>query len=135
MIHRFLADIIGTGEGDSDEFRPAVALYTHDWSAEMPADPVTGKLLNKWAMVEVRSGDYAQMDLDLGIDAMPFCELSTPVAQIDSVQLWNLREALSRRGIGAGITIGVATYGDIVAAIALRANAGTVDPTKAQLVL
>ena len=48
------------------------------------------------------------------------------------MQVYVLKQALTRRGIGAAMVDSANSYGDILAAIALRANAGSVVPAREQ---
>lgn len=131
----YLSDIIGTGEADIDEYRPAVADYPVNWSCSMPAHPDTGAPLNDWGLVEVTKGDVSLLELDPRIDTLPKVSLSTLVADIAPGDVAAMRSALDSRGIGSGIVDTAAIYGDIIAGISLRANAGTVTPALGQATL
>lgn len=136
MSKRFyLADVLGTGEADVDEFRPAVADYPVDYSWSLPCD-ATGRPLNSWGLVEVTRADGADvvvMANDLRLEALPVADRDTLVLQIDSAALDSLRAALARRGIGSALIDEASNFGDMLDAIARRANVGPVMATTAQL--
>lgn len=135
MERYFLADIIGDGT-EENEFRPSVAnYYDLGWSAEQPADTQTGRPLNDWCLVKITQGDLTPLVQDPSVDALPNCPLATPINQIDPDQLAGMREALTRRKIGSAIIETAGDFGGVLAAIAVRANAGTLVPTAAQLEL
>lgn len=138
MSLHFLNDIIGQGT-DEDSWRPSLFDYpTANAQAEMPTypetDPRWGQLINNWALVELKGGYVPEMAADPRIDPLPDCPLETPVSQIDAGQMDALRAALTRRGIAIDVD-GAGTFGGILAAISLRANAGAVTPAKAELSL
>jgi hypothetical protein len=132
MNRYVLADILGTGEADVDEFRPAVADYPvgWKWSGSAPNVPKQGGTV----LVEVTSGDVSPMIGDDRIDMLPTCPLSTPATQIDAGEMAVMRAALDRRNMGIAINM-AGTYGDIIAVITLRANVEGTVPTRAELTL
>lgn len=131
----YLADIIGDGTDEGGDFRAATSDYPVGTTGEMPANPTTGKPLNTWMLIEVFVGDVAVLAGDPRIDPLPDVPLSAPLAQIDPAQLSSMRVVLTRRGIGAGIVDTALAFGDVLAGIALRANAGAVTTAAAQLEL
>lgn len=134
MNRIYLADIIGDGTDEGGDFRAATADYPLGTTGSMPADPATGIPLNAWMLVGVFAGDVAALIGDARIDPLPDCALDTPVSMIDPDQLATMRAALIRRGIGVSIDT-AANYGEIIAAINLRANAANATPAVAQLTL
>lgn len=131
----YLADIIGDGTDEGGDFRAATSDYPVGTTGEMPASPTTGKPLNAWMLIEVFAGDVSALEGDPRIDPLPDVPLSTPLVQVDPAVLGRMRAALTRRGIGAGIADTAQVFGDVLAGIAVRANAGTVTTAAAQLEL
>lgn len=117
----YVADIIGTGEADVDEFRPAVADYMSGWGwVTAPGDPMP-----EWALVKLTAEPPAEMAFDVRIDALPTCPTSTPVHEIDTLELAALRMTLDKRGISQDVLDQCATYGDVLAVIASHASGGS----------
>lgn len=120
----YLSDVIGTGEPDVDEFRPAVAAYPVGWAAasNMADDP---RILG-WVLVEVNIGNVTPLASDPRIDVLPDVPLSTLLSAVNVGEVAAMRAALSRRGIGIP---DVATFGEVITYIKLRAEIPNAMPT------
>lgn len=133
MHPKFLCDIVPIVSEEGTSYDPAVMEYWMSFQALATTYDATAQ--GAWMLLEITGGDIALLQGDPRIDPLPNVPNTTPVALIDPETVATLRAALVRRGIGAAIVDAAATFGDILAGIALRANAGNVTPATAQLEL
>lgn len=131
MSPKFLCDIIPIVSEEGTSYDPAVMEYWMSFQALATTYDATAP--GAWMLLEIIGGDIALLQGDPRIDPLPNVANTTPVASINSEEMATLRAALTRRGIGAAIVDTATTFGDILAGIALRANAGNVTPAAAQL--
>ena len=117
-----LADLIGDGTSDTNEWRPSVANYRIGWGWSCPMD-ANGVPLNNWGLVEVFNESpeaVAAMEEDSSIDPLPHVTHDTPLASIDTTRVI---VALARRNIGRDVLDRAPTFGELLANIAARAAA------------
>ncbi|WP_273036012.1 hypothetical protein [Massilia timonae] len=122
MRRYYLADLIGDGTPDTNEWRPSVANYRVGWGWSCPMG-VNGVPLNNWGLVEVFNESpeaIAAMEKDLSIDPLPHVPHDTPLASIDTTRVI---VALTRRNIGRDVLDRARTFGELLANIAARAAA------------
>lgn len=133
MYPKFLCDIVPIVSEEGTSYDPAVMEYWMSFQALAMTSDATAP--GAWMLLEIIGGDLALLQDDARIDPLPNVPNATLVTSINPGEVAALRAALTRRGIGAGIVDTAATFGDILAGIALRANAGNATPTAAQLEL
>lgn len=124
----YLADIIGTGEADVDEFRTAVADHTRN-----PANPLkyeggfpvgeTGLPVHSWTLVIVEAPDHTPLLNDPRIDALPDFPLDGKVSSINTVAKNAMLAAMIRRGIDTSSVAGTDGYREVIRLIGVAANA------------
>jgi hypothetical protein len=116
MNRYYIADIIGTGEPDIDEFRLAVAEFPGTgwgWDHPAPMYPVAGG----WGLAKVMISNpegYAAMEDDPRIDPLPPLAITD---SLDGVDTSRVRAALARRGIDESTLDEASTFGDLLANI------------------
>jgi hypothetical protein len=121
MKHYYLADLIGTGEADVDDFRASVANHPVGWGWSCPSDS-NGMPLNKWGLVEVFTASPEALEAmaqDPSIDPLPFLAHDAPLTGVDTT---SLRAALVRRDIGEDVLDSAETFGALLDNIAARAE-------------
>lgn len=120
MKRYYLADLIGDGTPDTNEWRPSVANYRVGWGWSCPSD-ANGVPLNNWGLVEVfyeTPEAIAAMEQDPTIDPLPYVPPDTPLASISTTRAI---VALTRRNIGRDVLDEAGTFGELLANIAARA--------------
>lgn len=120
MKRYYLADLIGDGTPDENEWRPSIANYRVGWGWQCPSDS-NGVPLNNWGLVEVFKETpeaISAMDLDSTIDPLPYITNDTLLSGIDMSEV---REALVRRSIGTDVLDSSVTFADLLSNIANRA--------------
>lgn len=134
MIRYFLTDIIGTGDPDGDDYRSPIMDYPVHVECEWPWDEVRNTPLNRWVLAEVKSGDVSTFANDTRVMPLPAVTLDATYGAMDLSQKAALSAALGRWGIAVAPDA-PDTFGEILAMIRIRANAGNNNPTAAQLTL
>lgn len=119
----YLADIIGTGEADVDDYRPAVADYPVNWVGSFPVNLQTGTPLKSWTMVMVETANHAQLLSDPRIDPLPDWPLDGKVSGINTVTKNAMLTAMAQRGISTAAVAGTDGYREIIRMIGTEANA------------
>lgn len=120
MKRYYLADLIGDGTPDTNEWRPSVANYPVGWGWSCPSD-ADGVPLNNWGLVEVfyeTTEAVAAMANDPTLDPLPHVAHNVSLSGVDTVAI---RAALVRRGIGEDVLDEAETFGELLGNIAARA--------------
>jgi len=120
MKRYYLADRIGDGTPDTNEWRPSVANYPVGWGWQCPVD-ANGVPLNDWGLVEVFSetpAAIATMEQDPSLDPLPYVARDVLLSTLDTAPV---HAALIRRGIGLDVVLGADTFGDLLDNITARA--------------
>lgn len=120
MARYYIADILGTGEADVDEFRLAVAEFPGTgwgWDHQAPLYPVAGG----WGLAKVNvstPASYAAMDEDPRLDPLPDL---LPQDSLVGINTDRVRAALFRRGINISALDDATTFGELLANIRSQA--------------
>lgn len=120
MKRHYLADVIGDGTPDTNEWRPSVANYPVGWGWQCPVD-ANNTPLNAWGLVEVfheTPEAIAAMALDPTLDPLPHVARDVLLSGVDTAVV---RAALIRRGIGEDVLDEADTFGDLLDNITARA--------------
>lgn len=120
MKRYYLADLIGDGTPDTNEWRPSVANYQVGWGWQCPVD-ANGVPLNDWGLVEVfyeTPAAITAMALDPTLDSLPHVARDVPLSTLSTLPI---RAALTRRNIGMDVLLNAATFGDLLDNITARA--------------
>lgn len=116
MDRYYIADILGTGEPDTDEFRLAVAEFPGTgwgWDHEVPLYPIAGGWGLARVMVSTPAG-YEAMEADPRIDPLP---VLLPGDSLEGVATARVLAAMVRRGINTSALHNATTFGQLLANI------------------
>lgn len=120
MKRYYLADLIGDGTPDTNEWRPSVANYPVGWGWQCPVD-ANGVPLNDWGLVEVfyeTPEAIAAMAQDPTLDPLPYVVRDVLLSTLNTA---SVHDALIRRGIGLDVVLRAGTFGDLLDNITARA--------------
>lgn len=135
MKRYYLTEIIGDGNPDNgNDFRSPLSDYPVTMQCDMPWDDARNVPLNAWVLAEVKAGDLSLFADDTRIMPLPDVPLETTYYMMAQNQRDALNAELGRWGILV-TPIFSDTFGAILAAIRIRANAGNNKPAAAQLTL
>lgn len=121
MKRYYLADVIGDGTPDTNEWRPSIANYPVGWGWQCPSDE-NNTPLNDWGLVEVfyeTPEAIVAISGDLTLDPLPHVARDVLLATVDTMAV---REALIRRAVGVDVLDSATTFGDLLDNITARAE-------------
>lgn len=120
MKRYYLADVIGDGTPDTNEWRPSVANYPVGWGWQCPAD-ANNTPLNEWGLVEVSYETpeaITAMAIDPRLDPLPYVARNVLLSGVDTT---GVRAAIIRRGIGEDVLDDADTFSELLDNITARA--------------
>lgn len=123
MKRYYICDVVGTGNGYMDPYRPLVKdLGAVNFTAEIQIDPQTGALLQPWALVCVEANNHVPFVGKPGVIDLPDFPLDGKVSAIQTSVKNKMLSRLQARGIDTSPIANTDGYRETIRTIGKRLN-------------